>query len=278
MQGWEPSAHLHPAFALSAPPSSPLAIDQLMFVPGSCHAGPLLSSGSASAGASKQGAFTCNEDVGCPQETQPVCGQDGEWYQNRCIAGCSNIAVDDTGKACSGGWAQSPGLWQSGSENDTKAALKAAARSCAWPVAAVAAAAARPTQLDSSSRLAVGPASTQLRYQQLLQLKLPKQASTPNQPADRSSPWYAHQAAEPNNSCATQQQQQQQQQQCPWAPPNHRSSHLSQTSQTMLYSSLKPSLLWLNLAAPLHFSLVLQAPPCLLRTKSPARKAPNPTA
>jgi hypothetical protein len=81
----------------------------------SAIAGPFLSSVSASA--SKQGAFTCNEDVGCPQETKPVCGQDGEWYQNRCIAACSSIAVDDTSKACSGRWAQSPGLCQSRSVN-----------------------------------------------------------------------------------------------------------------------------------------------------------------
>lgn len=32
-------------------------------------------------------AFDC--DRGCTFDTRPVCGTDGEWYQNECLAACS---------------------------------------------------------------------------------------------------------------------------------------------------------------------------------------------
>lgn len=62
-------------------------------------AGPLLSVQANTSAKGKK--YACDE--GCPQETFPVCGKDGEWYQNKCIAFCADIEVDDKGTACRGG-------------------------------------------------------------------------------------------------------------------------------------------------------------------------------
>lgn len=44
--------------------------------------------------------YSCED--GCPQQNFPVCGVDGEWYQNKCIAQCSGVAVDLLSRACKG--------------------------------------------------------------------------------------------------------------------------------------------------------------------------------
>lgn len=53
----------------------------------------------AAASDATEAVFACD---GCPLQTYPVCGQDGEWYQNGCMAYCAGVARDASERACAG--------------------------------------------------------------------------------------------------------------------------------------------------------------------------------
>jgi hypothetical protein len=41
-------------------------------------------------------------DEGCTLGGTAVCGTDGEWYQNKCIALCAGVSLDASGTMCTG--------------------------------------------------------------------------------------------------------------------------------------------------------------------------------
>jgi hypothetical protein len=52
------------------------------------------------AAAAAPGAFDCAR--GCTFTVQPVCGADGEWYHNECVAACSGNVNTADASVCSG--------------------------------------------------------------------------------------------------------------------------------------------------------------------------------
>ena len=55
------------------------------------------------------GAFDCA--AGCTFDVRPVCGADGDWYQNECLAFCSGRVTAASADVCSGELAF-PGCWR----------------------------------------------------------------------------------------------------------------------------------------------------------------------